>query len=260
MRSATKCIVLMALADLASGFSFALTYTGVDRSVVSMASQSRALPRTVVRAAPLRLGGLQMTATKIPITITGTNIELTQPLKDYVNEKIGSALFKVGRKVIRCDVTLTINKNPSIELSQSIETVIVVKGATLRSKETTHDMYASIDAASDSVKRKLRKYKGKIIDAHRAGWPEGDDFDAEEIESFQESNTAFDMDTKTVPDTDMTVVKEKQFAMSPISTKEAVLCLEYLDHDFYVYRNAATSKISVVYKRKSGGVGLIEPE
>ena len=227
MRSATKCIVLMALADLASGFSFALTYTGVDRSVVSKASQSRALPRTVVRAAPLRLGGLHMTATKIPITITGTNIEvlipttarrkirfkktrigihasdcadtggrfsktqdykrahaharvrcrmhqhmehaciicgvchafglyhspfirpssfvvpicltdphdlslhsigleqLTQPLKDYVNEKIGSALSKVGRKVIRCDVTLTINKNPSIELSQSIEVQIL---------------------------------------------------------------------------------------------------------------------------------------
>ena len=227
MRIATKCIVLMALADLASGFSFALTYTGVDRSVVSKASQSRALPRTVVRAAPLRLGGLHMTATKIPITITGTNIEvlipttarrkirfkktrigihasdcadtggrfsktqdykrahaharvrcrmhqhmehaciicgvchafglyhspfirpssfvvpicltdphdlslhsigleqLTQPLKDYVNEKIGSALSKVGRKVIRCDVTLTINKNPSIELSQSIEVQIL---------------------------------------------------------------------------------------------------------------------------------------
>lgn len=233
-----------------------------SRSGISSCS-SRSLPMahaTSRVAVPLRLGGLQMAASKIPITITGTNIELTQALKDYVNDKIGNALSKVGRKVTRCDVTLTVDKNPSVELSQGIETVISVKGAVLRSKETTHDMYASIDAAADSVKRKLRKYKEKIIDAHRAGRPEGADFDADEIESFQEFNVAYDESTKGVAKSDMSIVKKKQFAMSPITTEEAVLCLEYLDHDFYVYTNAATSKISVVYKRNSGGVGLIEPE
>jgi ribosomal subunit interface protein len=108
--------------------------------------------------------------------------QLTDALKDYVNEKLGSALSKVGRKVTRCDVTLNVDKNPSIEKNQEIEVVLSVKGTILRTKETTHDMYASIDAASDAVKRKLRKYKEKIIDAHRAGRPEAADFDAGEIE------------------------------------------------------------------------------
>ena len=108
--------------------------------------------------------------------------QLTDALKKAVNEKLGNALAKVGRKVTRCDVMLTVNKNPSIEKNQEIEVVISVKGAMLRTKETEHDMYASIDAAADSVKRKLRKYKERIIDAHRAGRPEAADFDAGEIE------------------------------------------------------------------------------
>ena len=112
----------------------------------------------------------------------GVDVQLTDALKKYVNEKLGGALSKVGKKVSRCDVTLNVDKNPSIEKNQEIEIVLSVKGTVLRTKEKTHDMYASIDAASDSVKRKLRKYKEKIIDAHRAGRPEAADFDSGEIE------------------------------------------------------------------------------
>lgn len=109
-------------------------------------------------------------------------MQLTDALKGYVNDKLGNALSKVGRKVTRCDVTLNVDKNPSIQKNQEIEIVLSVKGTILRTKETTHDMYASIDAAADSVKRKLRKYKERIIDAHRAGRPEAADFDDGEIE------------------------------------------------------------------------------
>lgn len=85
-------------------------------------------------------------------------------------------------QVTGCDVTLKVDKNPSVEKNQEIEIVMSVKGTVLRTKEASHDMYASIDAAADSVKRKLRKYKEKIIDAHRAGKPEASDFDTSEIE------------------------------------------------------------------------------
>ena len=108
--------------------------------------------------------------------------QLTAALKAYVNDKVGGAMEKLGKKVISCNVMLTVDKNPSIEKNQAIEVVINVKGTTLRTKELTHDMYASIDAAADSVKRKLRKYKEKIIDAHRTGRPEGAGFDASEIQ------------------------------------------------------------------------------
>lgn len=249
----------MALAEGAAAFAPGLS--ALPRAGgIAAACPARATPvaSRPVRAAPLRLGGLQMAAANIPITVTGTNIELTDALKSAVNEKIGNALSKVGKKVTRCDVMLTVNKNPSIEKNQEIEVVISVKGAMLRTKETEHDMYASIDAAADSVKRKLRKYKERIIDAHRAGRPEAADFDAGEIEAFEEFNASFEGD---VMPADMKVVKKKQFAMQPITTEEAVLCLEYLDHDFYVYKNSGNgNKVSVVYKRNSGGVGLIEPE
>ena len=68
--------------------------------------------------------------------------QLTQSLKDYVNDKLGSALSKVGRKVVSCNVVLSVHKNPSIEKNQELEVVINVKGTTLRTKEKTHDMYA----------------------------------------------------------------------------------------------------------------------
>lgn len=260
MRTAAKYLALLALAEGAAAFS--PTFSALPRSgALSSTCTVRALPVASrnVRAPALRLGGLQMAASA-PITVTGTNIELTQSLKDYVNDKLGSALSKVGRKVVSCNVVLSVHKNPSIEKNQELEVVINVKGTTLRTKEKTHDMYASIDAAADSVKRKLRKYKGKIIDAHRAGQPEASDFDDAEIQSFEAFNTEYDASTKGVPKADMTVVKKKSFAMAPITTEEAVLCLEYLDHDFYVYKNSANNKVSVVYKRTSGGVGLIEPE
>jgi putative sigma-54 modulation protein len=108
--------------------------------------------------------------------------QLTAALKAYVNDKVGGAMEKLGKKVISCNAMLTVDKNPSIEKNQAIEVVINVKGATLRTKVLTHDMYASIDAAADSVKRKLRKYKEKIIDAHRTGRPEGAGFDDSEIQ------------------------------------------------------------------------------
>jgi len=259
MKTSTKCFVLMAIAEGAA--AFAPTFSAVPRwGAIPATCPVRAMPvaHRKMRAAPLRLGGLQMAATNIPITVSGTNIELTEALKAYVNDKLGYALSKVGRKVTRCDVVLNVDKNPSIEKNQELEVVLSVKGTILRTKEVSHDMYAAIDAAADAVKRKLRKYKERIIDAHRAGRPEAADFDAGEIAAFGEFNAS--LDAGDIPAPDMAVVKKKQFAMSPITTEEAVLCLEYLDHDFYVYKNAENSKISVVYKRTGGGVGLIEPE
>jgi len=262
MKTALQCLALMALAESAAAFgpisSFLPRHPLLSAATCSIRAQPPA-KQGGARAAPLRLGGLRLAVSSAPVTISGTNIELTDALKKYVNDKVGSAIDKVGKKVTGCDVTLKVDKNPSVEKNQEIEIVMSVKGTVLRTKEASHDMYASIDAAADSVKRKLRKYKEKIIDAHRAGKPEASDFDTSEIEAFEEFNTEYDK-TYDIPEVDMKVVKKKQFAMSPISTEEAVLCLEYLDHDFYVYKNKENNKVSVVYKRGSGGVGLIEPE
>ncbi|KAJ1475681.1 ribosomal protein S30Ae/sigma 54 modulation protein [Baffinella frigidus] len=199
-------------------------------------------------------------AAGVPIIITGVNIELTPAIKTYVTDKVGNALSKVGRRVTRCEATLTVNKNPSIEKPAQIEIVYTVKGNVMRSSETTHDMYASIDKVVDSMRRKLRNYKERIIDAHRQSKPLAADFDDAEIEDFKLSVGESLGPAPTVPAVDMTVVKKKTFPMEPISVEDAVLCLEYIEHDFYVFKNAESGKVNVVYKRGSGGVGLIEPE
>ncbi len=86
-------------------------------------------------------------------------VQLTPAIKDYCTKKLSAALSKVGRKVTKCDVHLVVDKNPSIEKPATAEVVLSVKGTVIRTSKNTHDMYASIDAVGDSVKRKLRNYK-----------------------------------------------------------------------------------------------------
>eukprot|EP00960_Hanusia_phi_P049699 759717-Hanusia_phi.AAC.7 len=188
--------------------------------------------------------------------------KLTPALKQYINEKLTNTLSKVGRLVTRCDAHLTVDKNPSVENNANFEVVVSVKGTVMRASKSTHDMYASIDAVADSVKRKLRKYKERIIDAHRQGKPEAIGFDEEEIQSFKDfAQEVAKMDSDIpVPPADMSLMKKKTFPMDPISVEEAVLCLDYIEHDFYVFKNKENGKIAVVYKRNHGGVGLIEPQ
>mmetsp|Transcript_72629 Transcript_72629/g.151676 ORF Transcript_72629/g.151676 Transcript_72629/m.151676 type:complete len:268 (+) Transcript_72629:143-946(+) len=263
--------VLRSLATLAAIAAPTSAFMG---AMPLVPSALRSVP--ISRAYPLaaaRVHGMRNLATttkmgqavNVPITVTGNNLELTPAIKDYCTDKMSNALSKVGRKVTRCDVHLVVDKNPAVEKPATAEVVVSVKGTVLRASKKTHDMYASIDEVSDSMKRKLRKYKERIIDAHRQGKPEAEGYDDTDIEGFIAFNAEIEEEMSQageslVPAVDMSVVKKKAFPMEPITVAEAVLCLDYIDHDFYVFKNADTGKVSVVYKRNSDGVGLIEPE
>lgn len=203
-----------------------------------------------------------MSGAKVPIQITGNNVEVTPAIKEYVNDKIGSALGKVGNRVTKCDVHIIFDKNPSVSTPAHAEVTLFAKGATIRASKKTHDMYASIDEVADLVKSKLVKYKERIIDSHHKGSlvPALDQTEIAELEASTQQAIKDLGIPASVPPVDMSVVRKKSFPMDPISVEEAVLCLEYIEHDFYVFKNSATNKISVVYKRNHGGVGLIEPE
>jgi len=206
---------------------------------------------------------------KVPITITGDNVDLTTALSDYVNLKVDRTLGKLSSVsgVSHCDVFLTVNKNPKVENCHTAEVVTTLKGTTFRVAETSPDMYASIDLVASRLARKLRKYKERRLNGYHGGPNMGENL-ADVLDSIDEVDTEVDnasLDTEedaSFMDPEQAVItKVKSFDLSkPISIKEAIFALDYIDHDFYVFRDEETNEVSVVYKRNAGGVGLIQPE
>lgn len=171
-------------------------------------------------------------------TITGRNIEVTPGLRAAVQDKIGKLdrYFTPDTEVI---VTLIVQKD-----KQKIEVTIPVKGGMIRAEEASSDMYVSIDLVEEIIERQIKKYKHKLIDKKQAAHSFSDLFLSEESTSDEE----------------IKIVKTKRFAIKPMDPEEACLQMEMLGHDFYVFLNADTDEVSVVYKRKSDTYGLIEPE
>lgn len=171
--------------------------------------------------------------------ISGRNIEVTPGLKAAVEQKLGKLerYFTPGTEII---VTLSVEKD-----RQKIEVTIPVKGNIIRSEQTSTDMYVSIDLVEEVIERQLRKYKTKLIAKHQGGH----DFRQEFIEE------------ETTPDSDeIQIVRTKRFGMKPMFPEDACIQMELLGHNFYVFTNAETDEVNVVYKRKNGSYGLIEPE
>ncbi|WP_320914881.1 ribosome hibernation-promoting factor, HPF/YfiA family, partial [Enterocloster bolteae] len=128
---------------------------------------------------------------------------------------------------------------------QKIEVTIPVKGNTIRAEESSTDMYVSIDLVEEIIERQIRRYRKKLIDKKQAAI------------SFSQ---AFIEEEDEVQDDEIQIVKTKKFAIKPTIPEEACLQMEMLGHNFYVFLNADTDQVNVVYKRKNGTYGLIEPE
>mmetsp|Transcript_23047 Transcript_23047/g.34025 ORF Transcript_23047/g.34025 Transcript_23047/m.34025 type:complete len:235 (-) Transcript_23047:525-1229(-) len=209
-------------------------------------------------ASPLFMSTVENT---VPITVTGNNIEVTDSLVEYVNTKLERPLGKLrSNGVVKdCTVHLIVNKNPKVENSHRIEVNVSIVGTTIHASVESPNMYASIDDVGERIARKLVKYKERRLQ----GWHGGksmsedmaqalDELDANEGEGGQEEFT-----DPEAPE----VTKVRSFDLStPISMEEAIFALDYVDHDFYVYRDDKTDEVNVVYKRNAGGVGLVQPE
>lgn len=208
--------------------------------------------------------GLQMTV-KVPITLTGDNIDLTPALTEYANQKLERTLGKLSTVsgVSACDVHLTVNKNPKVESAHTAEVVTSLKGTTFRVAEASPDMYASIDLVANRLARKLRKYKERRLEGYHGGPNMGENL-ADVLNGIEAEEEEEEVEEEVEEYTDpeqAVVTKVKNFDLSkPISIKEAIFALDYIEHDFYVFRDEETNEVSVVYKRNAGGVGLIQPE
>jgi putative sigma-54 modulation protein len=170
--------------------------------------------------------------------ITGRNIDVTPGLKNAVEDKIGK-LEKYFTPDTEVHVTLSVEKD-----RQKIEVTIPVKGTVIRSEQISSDMYVSIDLVEEIIERQLKKYKNKLIERQQGSHylkPE-----------FIEKDYAEDDEIK--------IVRTKKFDIKPMYAEDACIQMELTGHNFFVFCNAETDQVNVVYKRKGNTYGLIEPE
>ena len=173
------------------------------------------------------------------ITITGRNIELTEGLKAAVEERL-SKLEKFFTADTDVFVTLSVEKE-----RQKIEVTIPIKGHVIRSEQVSNDMYVSIDLVEEVIERQLRKYRTKL---------------ASKKMNVADSFTPDFIDADDEDDEEVKIVRTKRFGMKPMYPEDACVQMELTGHDFFVFRNAETDEVNVVYKRKGNTFGLIEPE
>lgn len=171
------------------------------------------------------------------VKFTGKNIEITEALKDVVSKKV-SKLEKYFKQDVEAHSVLSVQKE-----IQKFELTIPFKGGILRAEEESDDMYKSVDLVLDKIERQIRKQKTKLQRKLQ-----GESL----VFSFIEEDKTLKEESK--------IVRTKKFAMKPMSSEEAILQMELLGHSFFVYMDGETSDVNVVYKRKDGNYGLIEPD
>ncbi len=174
------------------------------------------------------------------ITITGKNIELTAGLKEAVEDRL-SKLEKYFAPDTEVHVTLSVEKE-----RQKIEVTIPVKGNTIRAEQVSNDMYVSIEVVEETIERQLKKYRNKLVTKQQS---------AEKIFADEYLSTDYEDE-----DDEIKIIRTKHFGIKPMYPEDACVQMELLGHDFFVFLNAETEEVNVVYKRKGNTYGLIEPE
>jgi putative sigma-54 modulation protein len=171
------------------------------------------------------------------ITVNGRHMDITDALKSYATDKVGKLekYLPAGADAV---VTLSVEK-----FRHKAEVLIKVNGILIQAHEETEEMYTSIDNVLDKIGRQVRKYKEKLKGHKGRG------------EEKVAAAALLEGEVEKIPE----IIKTKRFDMKPMTPEEAVMQMELLDKDFFVFSNASTGNVNVIYKRRDGNVGLIEP-
>ena len=176
------------------------------------------------------------------LQVKGKNVDVSDSIRAYAEQKL-SKLDGRLHELTLVEVELMVERNPSIAQNQVAEGTVWTKGPVLRAREASNDMKASIDQLTEKLLRQVKHYR-----------------DRRTRRSARGSANADGGGIRVTPeDAEQQIVRSKQFAVKPMTAEEAVLQLELIGHDFFVFRNADSGDINVVYRRNAGGYGLIEP-
>jgi len=178
------------------------------------------------------------------INIRGEKLKVTKAIQEYAKEKLNRINKYIGDSDnIRASVLISVKGH-----NQKVEVTIPLKNVILRAEETRDDLYAAIDVVVDKLERQIRKNKTKI-QSKKMKEKMSKDFMLEAIEQIDEHE-----------ENNNKIVKRKKIEVKPMSEEEAVIQMELLEHQFYIFKDAETNNIAVVYKRKEGDYGIIESE
>ncbi len=178
------------------------------------------------------------------VTIRGRNIEVTPRLEEYIERKVGR-LDRYLPTITEARVELAAEKTKSAQDRQVVQLTVRSKGTILRAEERDQDVFAAVDTVMDKMYRQIARYKGKRQERNRAVAEETGEALPVEVEEVVESGQ---------------IVRTKRFQMVPMNTEEAIEQMELLGHDFYVFFNAGEGRINVLYRRKDGNYGVLQPE
>ena len=170
--------------------------------------------------------------------ISGKNIDVTEGLREAVKDKLGK-LERYFNESTEVHVTLSVEKE-----RQKIEVTIPMKGNIVRAEQVSSDTYCSIDLVEEIIERQLRKYKNKLVEKKQ------------QAASFNQEY----LDNSYEEEEEIKIIRNKRFEVKPMDAEEACVQMELLGHSFFLFRNAETDEINVVYKRKGNTYGIIEPE
>lgn len=176
------------------------------------------------------------------IIIHGDKLKVTQAMNEYIEEKLGKLdKYLKDTDSVRANVIVKVKNH-----EQKVEITIPLKSYILRTEESKEDFYAAVDKATDKLERQIRKNKTRIMSKKNKNEY---DFSLSEIELNDESE-----------ENNNKVIKRKKIDIKPMDEEEAILQMELLGHQFYVYKDSASNKMAVIYKRNDGNYGVIESE
>lgn len=188
------------------------------------------------------------------IVITGKNFDLTEAQKAHAEKKLAT-LKKYFDNIVEVDCTMSIEKNPAIEKNKTVDVTIWANGIRMHAKESSEDMYASVDLLMDKLEKQVKRYKEKMKARNRKATPMKDIFAEHTIIGLGDE-AHLDLQEEGKPE----IIRTRRFNLKPMFAEDAALELEAAGQEFLVFANAKSNKINVIYKRRDGNYGLITPE
>lgn len=204
------------------------------------------------------------------LLVKGKNVDVSRRVQEYAEKRLSKLSLHIDDDVTRMELELTEEKNPRVADSHVAEATLWTKGKALRAREASPDVYASIDMVADKLSRQVKKYHDKKVEYRQggkhhdgAGRYKGALQDTTDGRGELPADYAFATQTPeedmAQTDSQLRIVKTKQFGMGPLSPEEAAEQMALVGHDFFVFRNSETDDTCVLYKRNDGQYGLIEP-